>query len=123
VDPVAFTGKIFYRLILNEASGSRKYSRVIQLNRQAPQTIGLVNVINPFNQTLEFDITSQSDARVEAELLDVFGRIVRKATYNIRTGTNALSMHNTETLADGTYIFRVKNNEVMFIRKVLKKNL
>lgn len=122
IDPVPVTGKVYYRLLITDQSGSKKYSRTIQLNKQNTDNIGLVSVINPFRYSLEFDISAQSDTRIEAELLDMFGRPVRKASYLIKAGTNALSLPNTETLPDGTYIFRVKNNDVLFIRKVMKKS-
>jgi hypothetical protein len=122
IDPVAITGKAYYRLVLAEQSGARKFSRTIQLNRSESENLGLINVINPFNYSLEFDITAKSDAKVEVELVDLFGKVVRKATYTVRAGVNALSMPNTDVLSSGTYILRVRNNEVLINRKVLKKS-
>lgn len=122
IDPTVVTGKVFYRLMMTQPSGGKRYSRIIQLTNLGGNNIGLVSVINPFNYSLEFDIAAQKDSKVEVELLDLYGRPVRKGTYMIRTGTNALSLPNTENLPDGTYIFRVKNNDLLFIRKVLKKS-
>ncbi|MDP4264003.1 MAG: T9SS type A sorting domain-containing protein, partial [Bacteroidota bacterium] len=71
----------------------------------------------------DFEVTSPVDTKIDVELTDLFGKIVQKNSYQVRTGVNALSLLNTENLSAGTYIFRVKNNEVLINRKVLKKNL
>ena len=121
-DPVPINGKAYYRLVLAEQSGARKFSRTIQLNKAANETLGLVSVINPFNSSLDFDIAAKSDAKVDAELVDLFGKVVLKATYTVHAGVNALSIPNTSVLPSGTYILRVKNNDIFINRKVLKKN-
>jgi trimeric autotransporter adhesin len=121
IDPVAVTGKVFYRLIMSASTGAKKYSRTVQLSSTYVDNIGLMKVINPFNHSLEFDITSKTDATLEAELLDLFGKVVLKSSYTVRTGINALSLPNTSMLATGTYILRIRNSEVFINRKVLKK--
>lgn len=122
IDPVAVTGKVFYRLAIRGQQGSTKYSRTIQLSRTGNENLDLINVINPFNSSLEFDIVSKTDSKVEVELLDLFGKVVQKNSYFVRTGVNALSLPNTDVLPAGTYILRIRNNESFINRKVLKKN-
>jgi hypothetical protein len=121
IDPVAVTGKVFYRLALKDASGSQKYSRTIQLSLQGGDQFTLTNIINPFNYAIEFDVTSPSDAKIDVELIDLIGKILRKNSYQVHPGVNALSLPNTEALPSGTYIFRIKNNELLINRKVLKR--
>jgi hypothetical protein len=121
-DPIVVTGKVFYRLNMTVESGGKKYSRIIQLDLQKNEGFGLVSVINPFNYSIEFDVTSPADTTIDVQLLDIFGKIVQKNSYRIHAGINALSILNTENLPSGTYIFRVKSNELLINRKVLKKN-
>ncbi len=123
VDPVAVTGKIYYRLIMTDQSNAKKYSRIIQLSGQDGILLSLSNIINPFKYTIEFDITTPVDTKIEVELLDLFGKMVRKNSYLVHTGINALSMTDTESLPAGTYIFRIRNNDLIINRKVLKKDL
>jgi hypothetical protein len=123
IDPVPVTGKVYYRLAMIDQPGTKKYSRTVQLSRQDSKNFGLVNVINPFGYSIEFDITSPGDAKIEAEVLDMFGKVVKKNSYLVHEGINALSIPNTENLSPGTYILRVKNNEVFINRKLLKKSL
>ncbi|MBC7948244.1 MAG: T9SS type A sorting domain-containing protein [Chitinophagaceae bacterium] len=122
IDPQPVSAKAFYRLILVDESNTRKYSRTIQLSRQANAGIGLVNVINPFHHSLEFDVAATGDEKIEAFLVDIFGKVIRKQVFVVHAGINALSLPNTESLPDGAYIFRVKSNEFLINRKVLKKN-
>jgi hypothetical protein len=121
IDPLPVTGKVYYRLAIKDLSGGQKYSRIIKLSLQNGENFSLTNVINPFNYAIEFDITSSNDTKVDVELIDLLGKVVRKNSYEIHTGINALSLPNTQTLPYGTYIFRVKNNEVLINRKVLKR--
>ena len=120
-DPVAVTGKVFYRLAMIGQSGTKKYSRTIQLNNQSKDTFGLVNIINPFNYSIEFDVVSLSDTKIDVQLLDIYGKTVQKNSYLIHAGVSALSLPNTENLPPGTYIFRVKNNNTLINVKMLKK--
>jgi hypothetical protein len=122
IDPVPVTGKVYYRLAMTDHSSAQKYSRTIQLTKLGGDNFGLVNVINPFNYSIEFDVTSPADTKIDVELIDMFGKRVRKNSYQIHAGVNALSIPDMENLPSGTYIFRIKNNEVLINRKVLKKS-
>jgi hypothetical protein len=122
IDPTPITGKVYYRLYITDQSGGKKYSRTIELSTQDGNGLLLTNVINPFNFSVDFDVTSPVDAKIDVELIDLFGKIVQKNSYLVRSGVNALSLTNTENIPAGTYIFRVKNNETIINRKVLKKN-
>jgi hypothetical protein len=122
-DPVPVTGKVFYRLVITDQSGIKKYSRIIQLNKQGNENFGLVNVINPFNYSIEFDVVSLVDAKIEVLLVDLYGKVVQKNSYLVHAGVSTLSLPNTETLPSGTYIFRVKNNDTLINMKMLKKKI
>ncbi len=120
-DPVSINGTVYYRLIMIDQSGVKKYSRTIQLATSS-EHFSLTNVINPFNYSIDFDVNSPVETKIEVQLLDLFGKVVQKNSYLVHAGINALSLPNTENLPAGTYIFRVKNNEVLINRKVLKKS-
>jgi hypothetical protein len=122
IDPVIVTGKVFYRLIMTDQAGMKKYSRTIQLSSSGDKGFDLLAILNPFYYSLGFDIETQSDTRVDVALLDLSGKAILKNSYLIRAGINALSLPGTESLPSGTYIFRVKNNELLINRKVIKKN-
>ncbi|MEI9811095.1 MAG: T9SS type A sorting domain-containing protein [Bacteroidota bacterium] len=108
---------------MKDQSGAKKYSRTIQLSRAGSETLSLISVINPFNYSLEFDIAAQTETKIQAELLDLFGKVVIKNNYTVRTGINALSLPNTDILPSGTYILRIRSNEIFINRKVVKNAL
>jgi hypothetical protein len=122
IDPVPVTGKVFYRLAITDQSAARKYSRIINLIGQGGDNFGLATLVNPFNSSVEFDITAKNDAKVEVELIDLLGKVVRKNSFIVHAGINALSLTDTGNLPSGTYIFRVRNNEMLINRKVLKNS-
>ncbi len=119
-DPVVVPGKVFYRLVMTDQYGVKKYSRTIQLSRQGSDSFALVTVINPFNYSIEFNVSSLREEKIEAELIDLTGKVVQKNSFQVHAGINALSLSNTANLPRGTYIFRLKNNEMHINRKVIK---
>jgi trimeric autotransporter adhesin len=121
IDPVAVPSQVFYRLVMTGQSGVKKYSRTIQLSKPDSDSFALVTVVNPFNYSVEFDVSSSCDAKIEAELIDLTGKVVQKNSFQVYAGINALSLPNTENLPSGTYIFRLKNNEIHINRKVIKR--
>jgi hypothetical protein len=120
-DPVPVTGKVFYRLAMSGLSGAMKYSRTIQLSKQANENFGVINVVNPFNYFVDFDVVAQADARIEVQLLDIYGKLIQKSNYLVRPGVTALRLPGTEILPPGTYVLRVKNNDILINLKILKK--
>lgn len=121
VDPVAVSGKVYYRLAVVASGKPKKYSRIIQLSKFADKTFTVSNVLNPFNQVLDFNVTLPGDTRIEAELLDMFGKVVKKKVFAVHGGLNSLSMTDTESLPNGTYILRVKNGEQVVSKKLMKQ--
>lgn len=123
IDPRAVTGKSYYRLALTNSAGKKKYTRIIQLTKEATNHFALSNVINPFNQTLGFDVMVSANGKLDVELVDMFGKPVKRKSFMAQSGINALNLTETESLPTGTYILRVKNNNQVISRKVLKKSL
>lgn len=121
IDPQPVNGKVYYRLIMVDPAGSKKYSRTITLNKQDSDQFALVSVVNPFNYSLDFDVSSPAETKIETMLVDLYGKVIQKKTYLVHAGVNALSIPNTENLPAGTYVLRIKNNETVINRKVLKK--
>jgi hypothetical protein len=107
---------------MTDQPGTKKYSRTILLNKQDGDQLGLVNVINPFNQSLDFDMASPGEAKIEVMLVDLYGKVIQKNSYLVHAGVNSLSISNTQNLPPGTYVLRIKNNETVINRKVLKKS-
>jgi trimeric autotransporter adhesin len=120
-DPVAVNGKAYYRIAVVASGKSKKYSRTIQLSKFADKSFSVTNVLNPFNQVLDFNVTLPADTRIEAELLDLFGKVVKKKSFAVHAGLNSLSMTDTEALPNGTYILRVRSGNEVISKKMMKQ--
>jgi predicted RNA-binding protein with TRAM domain len=119
-DPTSVTGKVYYRVIMNTTnSGSKKYSRIIQLNPDK-KDFGLGIVVNPFSSELEYEIITPQTGIAITELIDQYGATVRKQTQKIDAGVNALMIASTDNLPAGVYTLKVSMNGSFVVRRVLK---
>jgi hypothetical protein len=119
-DPDNLTGKTYYRIKMRTIDDKSTYSRILQLSLET-KGFDFISVVNPFNNTLYFDLSSSKAATVKAELLDQLGRAVRRKTLDIREGNNQFSFENTSALAPGIYILRAELEGMIIHRKVLKQ--
>ena len=121
-DPSLISGKAYYRIVMVAQNGSKKYSRSILLSNMAAINFDLSNVINPFHHKLDFEITAPSDQKINTELIDLGGKVIKRNSYLVHSGVNMLSITETGSLPPGIYILRIKNNDQFINRKVLKQN-
>ncbi|RYY56689.1 MAG: T9SS type A sorting domain-containing protein [Chitinophagaceae bacterium] len=121
-DPGTVNGKIYYRLVMNGQNMSRKYSRVVQLSTRPDRRFELLNVINPFQSSLHFEVSSPADSRISAQLVDIFGKTVRTMTYRVYEGINSFTLPSTDNLPAGTYVLMVTQDNQVLHRKVVKRD-
>ncbi|MFI5186195.1 MAG: T9SS type A sorting domain-containing protein, partial [Chitinophagales bacterium] len=120
-DPDTVRNAVYYRLRITDANTRNKYSRIIQLNGTNDE-ISFTNVINPFDQKLQFEILAASNGRAQVNLISLQGGIVKQAEFSLNTGINSLAIGNTEVLPVGVYILRVQFNGKILQRKLVKIN-
>lgn len=119
-DPAFITDKAWYRIALYNDQGNVKYSRTILLNGQS-SGFSLNNVINPFSNKLDFEVTVTQNSKVDVLLTNLVGKQVRKESFMAYEGVNGLTIPATENLSPGFYILQVKNMSSVITRKVVKK--
>lgn len=120
-DPVRTTGKTWYRLVMTDQRGAKKYSRIINLNNLSKE-FEVGNIINPFNNKIYFDITTSRNTKIDVSLIDLSGRQVMKRSYTVYTGINSLSLENTGSLPQGVYAMHIEGNGMLISKKVIKKD-
>jgi len=120
-DPQLVQDKKWYRLILTNTKGYKKYSHIIQLSI-TPLDFEIDNVINPFNDQLSFNIVTSKSSKVNVELMDMQGKVTRSNSYLVYAGVNSLRLDNTGVLAPGIYTLRIQNNDKVISKKVMKNN-
>jgi len=82
---------------------------------------GLTNVVNPFSTKLDFGITVSENSRVDATLMSISGKPIRKESFNVYAGANNLTINGTETLPVGMCILQIRNKDQIINKKVMKK--
>jgi len=113
-------GKVWYRIAMINKDGHKKYSRIIILEDKTVN-FGLTNVVNPFSTKLDFGITVSENSRVDATLMSISGKPIRKESFNVYAGANNLTINGTETLPVGMYILQIRNKDQIINKKVMKK--
>jgi hypothetical protein len=120
INPVEFSGKAWFRIIMINNKGGKKYSRIIQLTDEQI-SFGLGNIVNPFRNELSFEVITTNNAKIDVSLIDLFGKTVETKSYTVYSGVNSLSISNTEKWIPGIYILKVKNKDIVITNKVIKR--
>jgi len=120
VDSAGTSGKMKYRILINNFTGQSSYSRIIQLGNEI-EDFSVRVIANPFDNELLFDVTVSKDSKIEAALLNAAGNVIKQRSYTAYGGTNNFSMRNTESLPAGIYMLQVQYKEKMIVRKIIKK--
>jgi hypothetical protein len=119
-DPSIVTSKVWYRIAIVNKDGKKKYSRVILLEDKTNE-FGFTNVINPFSNEVDFEISAPQNSRIEATLINLSGNIVKKYDYNVYEGSNNLTIPDTGNLPAGMYILQVNDADQVIRKKLIKK--
>ncbi|MFN8289282.1 MAG: T9SS type A sorting domain-containing protein [Chitinophagaceae bacterium] len=119
-DPRPITGKAYYRIAVADATTIKKYSRIITLSLGPISNWTLGQVITPFNNVLQYEITTPAAGIATVTLIDNFGKQVKTIHQQVNKGVNALALDNTGGLPSGIYMLKVSLNEAMQTRKVMK---
>lgn len=119
-DPEAIFDQAYYRIAMAGQDGRISYSKVIKLSARNRDAFMLHNVVNPFNSSLDFEISTTLNGKIDADLVDIYGKVVRRKSFDVSAGTTRLSLPNTGSLASGVYILRVMNKGELLTKKVLK---
>jgi hypothetical protein len=120
-DPENITGQTYYRISMRTVDDEKSYSRTLQLS-SVTEIFSFVSVINPFVSVLFFDISATKDGVMKAELIDQFGKPVKKGSFDVRAGVTQLSFDNTGVLPSGIYILRAEMAGTTIYKRVMKQN-
>ncbi|MCW3116621.1 MAG: C-terminal target protein [Chitinophagaceae bacterium] len=119
IDPDPVTGTNFYRIRMFGKNNQSKYSRTVEI-APVTKTLAVMTVINPFTSQLDFYVNAAHGIATEADLFDGFGRRVKNIKCNLLTGSNHLVFNNTQSLPAGAYTLRIKTNDRILSRPVIK---
>jgi hypothetical protein len=120
-DPSLVQDKKWYRVVLINTKGDKKYSHVIQLSTRVAD-FEIDNVINPFSDQLLFNVIVSKSSKVDVQLMDMQGKVIKSNSFLVYTGVNSLRLTNTNVLSPGIYTLRIQYNDKTISKKVVKSN-
>jgi hypothetical protein len=119
-DPNPLTSHTYYRIKLVEGNRSQ-YSRIVLLSNRALQ-YEIRSLINPFTETLAFEMISPADGVALVTLMDTYGRPVKQTREAYNKGITSMRLTNLSMLAVGTYTLMIQADGQVFNKKVIKAN-
>lgn len=118
-DAGGVVNKAWYRIVMLNADGSKKYSGIVQLrNDLVDFTFG--TVINPFANQLRFDVYLSDNSNLLIELIDMNGKTIHRERQNAYAGVNSFTISNTDALQSGAYTLRIINKDRIIHKRVVK---
>lgn len=75
---------------------------------------------NPFTNTLNWNIKTESEDVVNVQLFDLSGKCVYQQTQTLFEGNNRILLEGLDQLAQGTYLFVASGNNTLIQSKVIK---
>ena len=117
-DPTPLTAQTYYRIDMITNSISR-YSNLVLLSDNNIQ-FGVRSVLNPFVDQINIELTAPSDGTAVLNLVDLYGRYIRRTQQPVTQGLNSLSLGGLSGLPSATYILQIQYNDQQVTEKVVK---
>ena len=125
-DQIFKSGTYYYRLKLVDLDGSFEYSDpitvTVEFDGTRDQEIALSVYPNPFLGSFTLDINVERESEMEGGLYDAIGQLIKNVdTQRIAAGNTQLTI-DANDLPTGTYLLRVKVDEMVIFEKITKTN-
>jgi hypothetical protein len=120
LDPNPLSGHTYYRIKLSEGNRS-VYSKVILLSSRDLQ-YEVRSLVNPFHETISFDMVAPASGEAIITLIDAYGRLVKQVKAPFSKGLTNIRIGNLGALATGTYSLRIEADKQVFNRKLVRIN-
>jgi trimeric autotransporter adhesin len=118
-DPVAVTGKVYYRLTVKNSMGGVVYSRIIILDSYN-NLFTMLYAVNPFNNKVDFEILTKYGGTGDIEIIDQTGKVIRRKKVALNKGTNLVSVPDLENVLPGMYYLSVRLNSFSIKHQLIK---
>ncbi len=111
--------KIYYRLKQTDIDGRFTYSNIIVLSIDNSRPVVMLYP-NPAKDNLNITITVPFNEKLQWQLTDNAGRIVKRGNYNLTSGSTALSI-DISGLNSGMYVMQLDGTTLRQVIKVVKQ--
>lgn len=110
----------YYRLKVVGVNGAHTYSLILKISQKNLQVVRIMP--NPFDKVINIQLYLKSAEKLQIRLIDMYGRVVYRATESLSKGTHALSIQAPGGLAAGTYIMELMaGTDDLYQQKLLKR--
>lgn len=117
-DPVPIAANTYYRI--NMISGAlRRYSNLVLLSNSSIQ-FGVRSVLNPFVDQIAIDLTVPANGEAVINLVDLYGRYIRRIKQPVTQGLNNLTIYGLGSLPSATYALQIQYNDQVVSEKLVK---
>ncbi len=105
-DATAVAEKVFYRLLLKDASGKTSYSQILAITTNKKK-VDLIEKLYPLpaKNNVTISLNSDTDDKVSIDLFDISGVKVSTQNYSLLKGVNALQLDISQLKA-GNYVLK-----------------
>jgi hypothetical protein len=118
-DGTPVVGEAYYRIQISEMQ-YHSYSKIILLSAQAI-ALNISGLVNPFVQSISFNMTVPEDHAVQVALYDAYGRRLVNQIETAYKGINHIELNEVSTLQTGMYVLQVLYGDQMITRQLIKK--
>ena len=118
IDPQPVTGRAYYRINIT-SSGYQKFSSVVLLSA-SDFALEIKSLINPFLNTISFDLIVPQDKAVTFMVTDSYGRKIKQQGQQVQRGVNPIRITGLDALQSGVYSLQVQYGDQVLTRRVLK---
>lgn len=117
-DNETISTKAYYRIKLRENEKSQ-YSKMVLLSAQA-MPFELRAVVNPFVNTVSFDVIAPFAGEIRTTLYDSYGKNVYSKTIAVNKGLNEMRINETSVLSSGQYVLKVQWGTQTITKRIIK---
>ncbi len=110
---------VYYRLKIIDIKGNVTYSKTINLFLRKTGKAGISIVPNPVKETMQLNISSLSENKMQLLIYDGAGRLMRTSHTNIPKGNTSISLTDFQEWPRGIYSVKVLLGENSFVEKMV----
>jgi hypothetical protein len=118
-DMTPVTGEVYYRIQLIDHE-FHNYSSVVLLSN-SEIALKISGLVNPFNQSISFNLTAPEDHNILIGLYDTYGRLLMSSHQTAYKGINHIAMSEPAGLQSGMYVLQVIYQGQTITRQLIKK--
>lgn len=113
------TSIIYYRLRQVDADSKSTYSRIVALTLDKQKSFAMLYP-NPVRKDINLTITLARKDKLNWQLMDTYGRVIRNGNYELGAGSTALTIDGSK-LTSGNYYLKLSGEQLQQTMKIVRQ--